>query len=442
MARKITIIGSGSYNFTTAVVRDIFTYPALSDARIALMDIDEERLEVSRLSVEKLIATGRYPASVTASTSRVEALKGADAVICTIRNDLLPVWRKDLEIPLKYGVDINVGDTRGPAGIFRGLRSIPVMMDLCADMERYCPEAVLLNYTNPMPILCKAMMDHSPIRVIGLCHSVQGTAEMIAGWLGAKMEQVDYLCAGINHQAWFLKYLVNGKDAIPDLRKAILERPDVYEADIVRNEMFLNLDYYVTESSGHNSEYNPWFRKRKDLMDQYCRRGTSWNPGETNFSIKKISERDANRDQEKEKWLAQESIDLKRGKEYASGILNALIGDGTPFEFNANILNKGMITNLPVDTCVEVPAIASKRGLMPAFIGDLPAHLAILNNTNARCDDLAVAGSFAGDPRMIFHAICHDPLTAAVLSLKEIKQMVDELFQAHADYLPQFKHLT
>jgi alpha-galactosidase len=442
MSRKIAIIGSGSYNFTAAVVRDILTYPALADARIALMDIDDERLEVSRLTVAKLIETGQYPATVMATRSRVEALKDADAVICTIRIDPLSVWRKDLEIPLKYGVDINVGDTRGPAGIFRALRAIPVMLDICADIERYCPEAVFLNYTNPMPMLCKAMQSHSPVNTVGICHSVQGTAEMLARWLATPPDRVSYLCAGINHQAWFLKYCIDGQDAIPRLRQAILEQQEIYEAEIVRNEMFLHLDYYVTESSGHNSEYNPWFRKRKDLMDQYCRRGTSWNPGETNFSIRKVSERDANRDKEKEAWLAQTEIDLKRGKEYASGILNALIGDGSPFEFNANLLNKGMITNLPDNTCVEVPAHASLRGIVPCFIGDLPAHLAILNNINARCDDLAVAGSFAGDPRMVFHAICHDPLTAAVLSLAEIRQMVDELFQAHAGQLPQFRHLT
>ncbi len=442
MSRKIAIIGSGSYNFTTAVVRDILSYPALADAQISLMDIDAERLEISRLTVAKLIQAGNYPASVTATQDRIESLRGADAVICTIRIDPLSVWRKDLEIPLKYGVDINVGDTRGPAGIFRALRTIPVMMDICADIERVCPEAVFLNYTNPMPMLCKAMQTHSNAHVIGICHSVQGTADMLAKWLGASISQVSYLCAGINHQAWFLKYVIDGTDALPQLRQIVQNQPEVYEAEIVRNEMFLHLGYYVTESSGHNSEYNPWFRKRQDLLDQYCRRGTSWNPGETNFSIKKISERDANRDKEKAAWLAKDEIDLKRGKEYASGILNALIGDGSPFEFNANLLNQGMITNLPRQTCVEVPVVASPRGLMPAFIGDLPAHLAILNSINAQCDDLAVAGSFAGDPQMIYHAICHDPLTAAVLSLKEIQQMVDELFRAHADLLPQFKHMN
>ena len=188
MPRKIAIIGSGSYNFTTAVVRDILTYPALADAQIALMDIDSDRLAVSRLTVARLIEAGQYPATVMATENRAEALKGADAVICTIRVDPLPVWRKDLEIPLKYGVDINVGDTRGPAGIFRALRAIPVMLDICADIERYCPEAVFLNYTNPMPMLCKAMQTQSPVNSIGICHSVQGTAEMLARWLDTSPE--------------------------------------------------------------------------------------------------------------------------------------------------------------------------------------------------------------------------------------------------------------
>jgi alpha-galactosidase len=406
------------------------------------MDIDADRLEVSRLTVDKLIKARQSGATVTATQDRAMALRGADAVICTIRVDPLSVWRRDLEIPLRYGVDINIGDTRGPAGVFRALRSIPVMMAICADMEIYCPAAVLLNYTNPMPMLCRAMQTHSKAQVIGICHSVQGTAAMLAEWLGVTEERLDYLCAGINHQAWFLKLFVDGRDAYPQLRQIILEQQAVYEAEIVRNEMFLHLDYYVTESSGHNSEYNPWFRKRQDLLERYCRRGSSWNPGETLFSVKKIADRDARRDAEKREWLAKTEIDLKRGREYAAGILNALIGDGAPFAFNANLPNTGLIRNLPEQTCVEVPVQASRLGLIPLAVGKLPDHLAILNNINARCDDLAVAGSFDGDPRLVYHAICHDPLTAAVLSLSEIKQMVDELFQANAAYLPQFKHLN
>ena len=211
---------------------------------------------------------------------RAEALEGADAVLVTILAGGIDVWRHDIEIPKKYGVDINIGDTRGPSGIFRALRTIPVMLDIARDMERLCPDALLLNYTNPMAMLCRAMQREAPIQLTGLCHSVQGTAEMLASWIGAPMDEITYTCAGINHMAWYLKYEWNGKDAYPLIRKAITERPEVYNEEQVRNEMFLRLDYYVTESSGHNSEYNWWFRKRPDLIEKYCTHGTGWNPGE------------------------------------------------------------------------------------------------------------------------------------------------------------------
>ncbi len=200
-------------------------------------------------------------------------------MLVTILSGGTEVWRHDIEIPKKYGVDTNIGDTRGPSGIFRALRTIPVMVSIVKDMERYCPNAVMLNYTNPMAMLCRAMQRSTFIPVTGLCHSVQGTAMMLADWIGAKYEEIDYLCAGINHQAWYLEYKWNGQDAYPLIRKAVTERPEVYNEEIVRNEMFLHLDYYVTESSGHNSEYNWWFRKRPDLIEKYCTHGTGWNPG-------------------------------------------------------------------------------------------------------------------------------------------------------------------
>lgn len=437
---KIAFIGAGSFGFTRTLVRDILTFPAMADSTIALMDIDPERLAAIKKAVDKIVSAGNYPTKVIATTDRAEALKDADGVVCTILAGAVNVWRYDIEIPKKYGVDINVGDTRGPAGIFRALRTIPVMLDICKDIERYCPNAIFLNYTNPMAMLCRAMQGQSKVQVTGLCHSVQGTADMLAKWIGAPMDEITYLCAGINHQAFYLEYKWNGKDAYPLIRKAITERSEVYNEEIVRNEMYLNLDYYVTESSGHNSEYNAWFRKRPDLIEKYCTHGTGWNPGHYGFILNEYLNRENTWKKEIEDWLAEEKVELERGHEYAAYIFNATIGDGAMFEFNGNVRNFGLIDNLPVGCCVEVPVLASKRGLNPMHVGALPEQLAILVNTSARCEELAVEAAITGDPRKVFHSICYDPLTSSMLSLSEIKKMTDEMFEANRQWLPQFKH--
>jgi alpha-galactosidase len=437
---KITFIGAGSLGFTRGLVRDVLTFPLLCDATITLMDIDAERLEFAQKAVQRIVEMGHYPARVEATLDRVEALKGADVVLCTILAGSTDVWRYDIEIPKKYGVDINIGDTRGPSGVFRALRTIPVMLSIVKDMERYCPDAVLLNYTNPMAMLCRAMQRESFIRLTGLCHSVQGTAAMLAGWIGAPRSEITYTCAGINHQAWYVKYEWNGKDAYPLIRKAVTERPEIYNEEMVRNEMFLHLDYYVTESSGHNSEYNWWFRKRPDLIEKYCTHGTGWNPGEYAYVVKEYQKREATWRDEAQKWFAKETpIDLKRGEEYAAYIINALRG-GEIFSFNGNVPNTQLITNLPEGACVEVPVYVDRSGFRPVHVGALPPQCATLTSTNVMVEEMAVEAALTGNPRLIFQAIAHDPLTAAVLSLAEIKTMVNEMFQQNRDHLPQFKH--
>jgi alpha-galactosidase len=438
---KIAFIGAGSFGFTRSLVRDILSFPALSDATLALMDIDPERLASIKKAVDKIVEAGSYPAKVIATMDRAEALKGADGVVCTILAGGVHVWRHDIEIPKKYGVDINVGDTRGPSGIFRALRTIPVMLDICHDIEKYCPQAIFLNYTNPMAMLCRAMQGTSKVQVTGLCHSVQGTARMLASWIGAPDDEITYTCAGINHQAFYLQFLWNGKDAYPLIREAV-KKPEIYQKELVRNEMFLHLDYYVTESSGHNSEYNAWFRKRPDLIEKYCTHGTEWNPGVYGYILDGYLEQELTWRQEIENWLAEDTVNLKRGHEYAASIFNATVGDGALFKFNGNVRNFGLIDNLPEGCCVEVPVLASKHGLESIHVGKLPEHLAILNNTSARCEELAVEAAIEGDPRKVFHAICFDPLTSAVLSLDEIKQMVDEMMAKNQPWLPQFKHLS
>lgn len=221
-----------------------------------------------------------------------------------------------------------------------------------------------------------------------------------------------------------------------------MSRPEIYNEEIVRNEMYLHLDYYVTESSGHNSEYTAWFRKRPDLIEKYCTHGTGWNPGLYGFCLNEYLERVDSWREEIGEWLNRDKTELARGSEYAAYILNAVIGDGTMFEFNGNMRNLGLIDNLPNGCCVEIPVLASRRGLSPMHVGPLPAHLAVLNNISARCEELAVEAAITGDPRKVFHAICFDPLTSSVLSLAEIKSMVDEMFAANRNYLPQFKHIS
>lgn len=438
---KIAFIGAGSFGFTRKLVKDVLSFPAFQEATLSLMDIDGERLDYIRRACEKIVSAGGYGATIEATTDRRAALEGADGVVITILSGGLDVWRHDIEIPKRYGVDINIGDTRGPAGIFRALRTIPVMLDILRDIESVCPNATVLNYTNPMAMLIRAMQQDTTVEISGLCHSVQGTASMLAGWIGAPEDEITYTCAGINHQAWYLDFLWNGEDAYPLIREAVA-KPEIYNEEQVRNEMFLHLDYYVTESSGHASEYVAWFRKRPDLIERYCTHGTGWNPGHSAAIITAYERRVKNWRQEIEEWIASDKIELERGQEYAAYIFNAIFGGHEMFKFNGNVRNTALIENLPPGCCVEVPVLASQRGLEPIHVGPLPDHLAIINNTSARCEELAVAAALEGDPRKVFHAVAMDPLTSAVLSLEEIREMTDQMMRQNAEYLPQFSQLS
>jgi alpha-galactosidase len=436
---KIAFIGAGSLEFTFKLARDILTFPLLRDATLALMDIDPERLEFSRRSIQRIVNVGKYPALVEATTDRAKVLEGADAVLVTILAGGVDVWKHDILIPMRYGVDINVGDTRGPSGIFRVLRTLPVMLDIAHDIEKYCPKALFLNYTNPMSMLCRGLQRETSLQLTGLCHSVQGTAAMLARWLEKPIAEISYTCAGINHLAWYTEYRWQGQDAYPLLHRAI-EKPEIYNEEIVRNEMFRHLGYYVTESSGHNSEYNWWFRKRPDLIEKYCRHGKGWNPGEHAYILNQYRSRDKTWKQDFERQL-QEDINLQRGNEYAASIINAWVG-GESYRFNGNVPNKNLITNLPVDTCVEVPVIVDNDGLHPIPVGDLPLQCAALTGINVIVEEMAVEAALTGDPTGVFHAVAYDPLTAAVLSLEEIRTMVNEMLAQNREYLPQFRHYS
>lgn len=438
--KKFAFIGAGSLGFTRDLVRDILTFEAFRDAHICLMDIDEKRLEYSRRGVERVVQEGHYPALVSVTMNRAEALKGADGVLITILQGGVNVWRSDIEIPKKYGVDLCVGDTRGPAGVFRFLRTAPVMLNICRDIERYCPGAVVLNYTNPMAMLCRYMQSESQVNVTGLCHSVQGTAAMLGRWIGAKEEEMEYLCAGINHTAFYLELKYKGQDAYPLIREA-LKKQEIWNEEQVRNDMFMNLGYYPTESSGHNSEYNAWFRKRPDLLERYCTHGTGWNPGAYGYILNRYLNRETTWASEYEDWLENGTVDLKRGKEYAANIFNAVFGDNEPFHFNGNLRNEGYIDNIIQGAGVEIPVTVSKDGMIPERVGSMPQHLAVMINTLAGCEELAVQGCIEGNAEKVFHSILFDPLTSAVLSMDEIRDMVREMLWVNRDYLGYFKSL-
>lgn len=436
--KKFTFIGAGSLQFTVSCMRDLLTFPAFRDCEICLMDINRENLDnVYRVCLRIREAMNCPDCKITTTMDRAEALKGADGVLCTVFNGGIEIWRHDIEIPKKYGVDTNIGDTRSVSGIFRALRNIPLLLDICRDIEKYCPRAVFLNYTNPMAMLCNAMQKYANVEVTGLCHSVQGTAHMLADWLQVPYEELDYTCAGVNHQAFYLQLQHKGEDLYPRL-KALVKDPEVYNREIVRNEMLLHLGYYVTESSGHNSEYNQWFRKRPDLIEKYCTGGTGWNPGEYGYSLKIREERAKDPGKQYREWLEKE-VDTKKSAEYAADIFNARIGDGKPFVFNGNVPNRGAISNLPFDACVEVPVVADRMGFRTTVVGPLPDHLAILVNTTARLENLTVEAAMRKDKEAVYHAVYMDPLTSAVCSLEEIRNMCDELFAVNRDYLGDYR---
>ena len=438
--RKFTFIGAGSLDFTRDLVRDLMTYPAFDDCELMLMDINEKRLAYAKQGIERIVKAGGHHAVVKATTDRREALKDADGVLITILQGGVEVWRHDIEIPKKYGVDICVGDTRGPSGIFRFLRTAPVMLSIIRDVEELCPNAIVLNYTNPMAMLVSYLQSQTKVSVTGLCHSVQGTAEMLAGWLGVKPHELDYRCVGINHQAFYLDLKHNGEDMYPKLFEA-LERPEVAAEEPVRNEMFRYLRYYPTESSGHNSEYNPWFRKRPDLIEKYCTHGTGWNPGEHAYILNEYLGREDTWENEYREWLENGEVELERGEEYASNIFNAIFGDHTPYPFNANLRNHGYVTNIDEGACVEVPVIADKDGIHVTGTHTLPQHLSVLVSNSAKIEELAVRAAIEGDPQKVFQAILFDPLTASVCSMEEIHQMVQEMLDKNAPYLGYFKSL-
>jgi len=439
---KIAMIGAGSVVFCRTLVNDILNVRELQDCTFHLMDIDPERLALVERLIKKIVSTEGLPTKVLATTDRKEALKDARYVVVMIQVGGVEAYRLDHEIPAKYGVDQCIGDTLGPGGVFRGLRSFPVLIELAKEMKTLSPpDALLMNYSNPMAMNTWTIFDSSPVPVVGLCHGVQFTAEWMAKMIGAPLSEIDYWCAGINHLAWFLQFRRNGKDAYPELKR-ILSDPETVarENERVRCHMMEHFGYFMTETSGHLSEYVPWYRKRKDLMNKYM--GPAFG-GESGFYLRLCEESLGKYLDDVSKQVAGEKPArlTARSSEYCSHIMEAR-ETGRPFRFNGNVKNTGLITNLPEGCCVEVPCFVDRLGIHPAHVGNLPPHCAALCRSNVTVQELAVRGGMTGDRQLVFQAVLHDPLTAAVCGIDDVRQMVDELFAAEAEWLPQFRRKT
>jgi len=436
---KIAIIGAGSHVFARNLITDFLSYPTLQESTISLMDIDEEALKLTTAFARKLVSQHGVEAEVESTTDRRTALEGADYVVVSIRVGGLEANRFDIEIPAKYGVKQGIGDTIGPGGVFYGLRHIPVLLDICRDMEELCPEAWLINYTNPMAMLCWAMNDYTHVKNVGLCHSVQGTAGELARYLGAPFEEISYWVAGINHMAWFLELKWRGRDAYPLLRERfrdpeVYSRPDAHwaGADIVRVEIFKAFGYFNTESSQHMSEYVPYFRKRPELFERF-------KLGDPTQRIEGMNVGRRRRDEAMKRIIeSDEVIPLRRSNEYCIQIIHAM-ETGTPLRINGNVKNNSLITNLPQGCCVEVPCLVDKNGIHPCYVGNLPPQCAALNRTNVNVQELGVLAAVEKDKTLAFQAVLLDPLTSALLTIDETRSMVDEMFKAEAKHLKGYK---
>ena len=467
---KITFIGAGSTVFAKNLMGDILGFPELANSTITLFDIDAERLRTSEVVAHKLATTLEVKPKIEVTTDRREALDGADYAICMIQvAGYQPGTVTDFEIPKKYGLRQTIADTLGIGGIMRGLRTIPVLLDMCREMEELCPDVTFLNYVNPMSMNCWAITRATPIKTVGLCHSVQGTAGELARDIKVPIDEISYFCAGINHMAFYLRFERDGQDLYPLIRQ-VAEEGRVPEWNRVRYEMFKRLGYFVTESSEHFSEYVPWFikRDRPDLierfnvpLDEYPRRCESqiadWgvmrsaledpDPEAASRYERRRAEERFERVARKDpayaaelrgKWeKEQKEQKVRRSNEYGSLIIHAM-ETGQPRVIYGNVANHGLIDNLPDGCCVEVPCLVDKNGVQPVHVGSLPPHLAAMMQTNINVQALTVEAALTGKREHIYHAAMLDPHTGAELDLDQIWSLVDDLIEAHGDWMPAF----
>ena len=444
---NVTVIGAGSM-FTPRLMNDILRIPGADSGRINLVDIDPERLATMRQLIQRLVEQlGRAGGwTVNAATDRREALAGSDFIVVTIEVSGLDCVRFDNDIPAKYGVDQCIGDTIGPGGLFKGLRTIPVFLDILADAEELCPNALVLNYTNPMNMLCRAAAERSAMRVVGRGHSVQGTGRLLARRAGVPYADLDWECAGINHLAWFTRLEHDGQDLYPLLfekaRQDLAGDPaDPDDAgDLVRKDMMLNFGAFITESSGHLSEYLPYYRPRADSRERYC--GDRYEGGSSFYANEWPTWR-AEADESRRRMLdGQEPMDWDRSFEYASWIVEAVMKD-SDFRFHGNLPNAApgdglLIDNLPAGDIVEVECLVNGDGVQPRAHGALPAQMAAVCRSNLAVFELGVAAALERRKEPAIHALMLDPLTAASCPPADIRRMTLELFAAERDFLPDY----
>lgn len=430
---KITFIGAGSTVFAKNVLGDCMQTPALQDFELALFDIDPRRLKDSENMLNNLKRSSGSRCSIKAYTDRKEALRGAKYVINAIQvGGYDPCTITDFEIPKKYGLRQTIADTVGIGGIFRNLRTIPVMLDFAADINEVCPDALFLNYTNPMAVLTNVMNTYGGVRTVGLCHSVQVCVPSLFEQLGLDPAGVQSKIAGINHMAWLLEVTKDGEDLYPEIKRRAAEMQQQPHHDMVRFEMMLKFGYYITESSEHNAEYHPYFIKRSypELierfqipLDEYPRRCV--------WQIERWQHM-------REELVNNEELTHERSHEYASYIMEA-IETNVPFKIGGNVMNTGLIPNLPAEACVEVPCLVDSSGVTPTFVGNLPPQCAALNRTNINTQLLTIEAAITRKKEHIYHAAMLDPHTSSELSIDDIVGMCDDLIAAHGDWLPKYK---
>lgn len=429
---KITFMGAGSTVFAKNVLGDCIVTPALTDSHIALYDIDPKRLKESEEMLNNINRNAGGHARIEAYTERKKALKGADYIVNAIQvGGYEPCTVTDFEVPKKYGLRQTIGDTLGIGGIFRALRTAPVLFDFTRDIEEVCPDTWFINYVNPMAILTGSLLKGTGVKTVGLCHSVQICASHLLESLGISTENIDWKIAGINHMAWLLEIKRNGKDLYPEIKKKASDRKEKHD-DMVRYEIMKQFGYYVTESSEHCSEYMPYFIKSKypELIDRF------------NIPLDEYPRRCIKQIQDwvkmKDDIVKNKDLEHERTIEYSSYIMEAM-ETNIPYKINGNVLNTGLITNLPNEACVEVPCLVDKSGVTPCHIGALPPQLAALNMTNINVQLLTTEAILTGKKEYIYHAAMLDPHTSSELSIDDIKSLCDDLIEAHGDWLPKYK---
>jgi alpha-galactosidase len=430
----VTIMGAGSTVFARQLITDILNIEGLDEGCFALVDIDEKRLDLAQQIAERLIALSGKRWHVRASTQRRDLLAGSDFIINSIEVAGLANVRHDFDIPMKYGINQCIGDTIGPGGIFKALRTGPAWLDILRDAEHLCPQAWVLNYTNPMSILTLVALTGTTMRTVGLCHSVQGTSRLLAQYLEVPYDELEWRCAGINHNAWFTVLRHHGEDMYPLLRRRA-QIPEIYEHDPVRFEVMLHFGAFVTESSGHFSEYVPYFRKRPELIERYCRSGYR---GETGFYANNWPTwRERNDTSIREMLDGKREIPFKRSLEYGSDIIEAVTLRSSKVIYG-NVRNHGLIDNLP-DGCVEVACLVDQNGVQPCHFGALPEQLAALNRSHMAVHNLMREALLTRNKEAARYALLLDPLSAAVCSPAEISALFDEMWEAERQYLQPFE---